>query len=128
MTMWGILAHSFRTLTFRASKFWWSRPCSQGTGPKIQRIQIGRRWCLFLFGNEVRNTLKATPESFWPHVIVLSPAEKTRDVFEVLSCPGQQRYLDCAAASILPLDQQKRGDFWTLLRLPRKLLRPGIAF
>ena len=56
-----------------------SRPCSQGM-TRSQNPEDSDRGKMrpFLFGNEVR---KVTRESFWPHVMVQSPAEMTRDVF-----------------------------------------------
>ena len=139
MIFWGILAHSFRRLTFRASKLWWwtvetllSRynqiPKSRGFRPREDgsHSTLVMKWGTF-------SAMEATTETFWLHMMVQSPAEKILDGFWSALDPRstihqQGWHLDSSASSISPLDQQKSGDFFrTLLRLPRLSLRPDIA-
>ena len=76
---------------------------------------------------------KATPESFWPHLMARSPAEKTKDVFWSASVPRatmRQRgcHLDSFAGSISTPGEQKWGDFQrTLSRLLRPLMMRHIV-
>ena len=133
---WGISAYSFRSLTLRAFKLcWWtvetllSRydqiPKSRG----IRSEEDGAYSSLVMKCGTFSES-HFFVESFWPHVIVQSPAEKTRDGF---SCSGQQ----CTNKDVISilllvqfylLDQQKKGLLPDSVTAAQTLAEAGHCF